>query len=211
MLSTSSATCARCGTPFQFKLRGKNRIYCSRRCNSAAHYHAKAKFVLGEPVGAAKKCEHCGAGFLKAHKRQRYCLPCSELSTANKLPGAVEWNRNYQREYQKRRRRESAAAAINARMAAGIRNSLMNGKEGRSWESLVGYTITDLMAHLERQFVDGMSWDNRADWHIDHRRPLVSFEFQTPDCPQFREAWALSNLQPLWATDNLKKGGRWAA
>lgn len=67
------------------------------------------------------------------------------------------------------------------------------------------------MAHLERQFLPGMTWENRGEWHIDHIRPLCSFQFQTPDCPQFREAWALTNLQPLWAQDNLKKGGRWAA
>lgn len=162
-------------------------------------------------IGTEFDCKHCGSKFAKQHKRQFYCPPCLELSANDQLPASKEWNRNYQREYQKRRRQESAHAAINARMAAGIRNSLANGKEGRSWESLVGYTIADLMPHLEAQFLPGMNWANRADWHIDHRRPLVSFDFQTPDCPQFREAWALTNLQPLWAVDNLKKGGRWAA
>ena len=96
-------------------------------------------------------------------------------------------------------------------MSAGILNSLQSAKSGRGWERLVGFTLTDLMAHLEAKFLPGMTWENRGDWHIDHIRPLCSFEFQTPDCPQFREAWALSNLQPLWASDNLKKGGRWIA
>src|SRR3546814_9626669 len=61
---------------------------------------------------------------------------------------------------------------------------------------------------LERQFLPGMSWDNRGEWHIDHIRPLCAFEFTSPDDPQFREAWALTNLRPLWARDNLRKGGR---
>src|SRR3546814_5744253 len=82
------------------------------------------------------------------------------------------------------------------------------GKNGRSWETLGGYTVADLMAHLERQFLPGMSWDNRGQLHIDHIRPLCSFEFTSPDDPQFREAWALTNLRPLWARDNLRKGGR---
>jgi hypothetical protein len=84
-------------------------------------------------------------------------------------------------------------------------------KAGRSWREFVPYTLEELMAHLEAKFLPGMTWDNRGEWHIDHIRPLCSFDFQTPECPQFREAWALTNLQPLWAVDNLKKGGRWAA
>lgn len=96
-------------------------------------------------------------------------------------------------------------------MTANVNNSLREGKGGRSWERLLGFTLADLMAHLEAQFLPGMTWDNRGEWHIDHIRPLCSFSFQTPDDPQFREAWALTNLQPLWAADNLRKGGRWAA
>src|SRR3546814_6097044 len=61
---------------------------------------------------------------------------------------------------------------INRRMSAGVKSSLGDGKNGRSWETLVGYTVADLMAHLERQFLPGMSWDNRGEWHIDHIRPL---------------------------------------
>lgn len=180
-----------------------------RGCRTAARTAYKRGLIGSIAIGTEFDCRHCGAKFSKAYKRQFYCSPCSALSTANKLPASKEWNRNYQREYQKRRRRKSAAAAINARMAAGIRNSLVNGKEGRSWETLVGFTVQDLMTHLERQFAEGMNWNNRSEWHIDHRRPLVSFNFETPECPQFREAWALTNLQPLWAVDNLSKGGRW--
>jgi hypothetical protein len=100
------------------------------------------------------------------------------------------------------------AFAINKRMSAGLLHSLNTAKGGRKWEALVGYTLADLMTHLEAQFLPGMSWDNRGGWHVDHIRPLCSFEFQTPDDPQFREAWALTNLRPLWAKDNLKKSGR---
>src|SRR3546814_3594325 len=57
---------------------------------------------------------------------------------------------------------------INLRMCAGVKSSLGDGKNGRSWETLVGYTVADLIAHLERQFLPGMSWDNRGEWHIEH-------------------------------------------
>lgn len=94
---------------------------------------------------------------------------------------------------------------INERMSATIRASLKGNKNGASWEGLVGYTLSDLIRHLERQFVAGMSWDNRALWHIDHIVPLASFKFMTADDPEFRAAWALTNLRPLWKADNLSK------
>jgi len=106
------------------------------------------------------------------------------------------------------KRKSNPAFTINERMSASVRQSLLLGKQGWRWERLVGFTLADLMAHLEAQFLPGMSWDNRGEWHIDHIRPLCSFDFQTPDDPQFREAWALTNLQPLWAIDNIRKGGR---
>ena len=75
--------------------------------------------------------------------------------------------------------------------------------------SLCGYTIDDLRQHLERQFVRGMSWENMGSgWHIDHIVPLSSFSFSSVTCPEFRAAWALSNLRPLWATENMSKGAR---
>lgn len=84
-------------------------------------------------------------------------------------------------------------------------------KIGRRTFDLLGYTVDDLKCHIESQFFDGMTWDNyRHDvWHIDHVRPLASFNYETPDDPEFREAWALSNLRPLWAIDNMRKGAKW--
>lgn len=81
-------------------------------------------------------------------------------------------------------------------------------KNGRAWRSLVGYSLDELKAHIERNFLPGMSWGNRKLWHIDHIRPLVSFVFDGPDHPQFKKAWALKNLRPLWAQDNMRKNKR---
>ena len=64
------------------------------------------------------------------------------------------------------------------------------------------------MTHLERQFLPGMTWGNRGEWHIDHIVPLASFTFTSPDDPEFRAAWALTNLRPLWAKDNIRKSAK---
>ena len=84
--------------------------------------------------------------------------------------------------------------------------SLKDKKGGRSWETLVDYTLKELMDHLETNFLEGMSWDNYGNWHIDHIKPVSSFNINSFDSDDFRECWELTNLQPLWAEDNLKKG-----
>jgi hypothetical protein len=93
-------------------------------------------------------------------------------------------------------------------MARRFNESLSKGKQGRSWRDFVPYTLQELVIHLELQFLPGMTWENRGQWHVDHIRPLCSFKFETPECPQFSEAWALTNLRPLWAKTNRMKSGR---
>lgn len=72
----------------------------------------------------------------------------------------------------------------------------------------VGCSYEQLVEHLESQFVEGMTWENYGlrGWHIDHIKPVCSFDHTDTD--EVRECWHYSNLQPLWAIDNWKKGGR---
>jgi hypothetical protein len=67
---------------------------------------------------------------------------------------------------------------------------------------IVGCTPEFLKEHLERQFMEGMSWDNQGKWHIDHKIPLSSAKTEE----EIYKLCHYSNLQPLWAEDNLKKG-----
>lgn len=71
---------------------------------------------------------------------------------------------------------------------------------------LLGYSIEELMIHLEALFTVGMTWDNYGEWHVDHKIPMNSFQFESTDDIEFKECWKLSNLQPLWGPDNLTKG-----
>lgn len=90
-------------------------------------------------------------------------------------------------------------------MKTAVRLSLLGAKAGRKWEALAGYTVEDLKLHLERQFTKGMTWANMGEWHIDHIIPKASFSFTTADEPEFKACWALTNLRPLWATENHSK------
>lgn len=93
-------------------------------------------------------------------------------------------------------------------MSAAIQHAIKAQKAGRKWEALVGYTVHDLMQHLEAQFKPGMNWENQGSyWHIDHIRPKSWFDQLDP--AQFKACWALKNLQPLEAIENIKKGNRY--
>jgi hypothetical protein len=97
---------------------------------------------------------------------------------------------------------------LNKNIRYKIWESLKGNKKDNHWEDLVGYTLQDLITHLEKQFKNGMTWQNMGKWHIDHKRPISSFNFNSYDDPEFKECWALGNLQPLWASENQSKGNR---
>jgi hypothetical protein len=105
-------------------------------------------------------------------------------------------------------RRKNPKWNLHHRIASHIRAALREGKAGRRWEDLVGYTVEELQRHLERQFLPGMSWDNMSKWHVDHIVPVSSFSFSSFDDDDFRACWSLTNLRPLWARDNVSKGDK---
>jgi len=113
------------------------------------------------------------------------------------------------RSYDKRRAR--AEVRINDAIRGGITKSLCEravSKGGRRTSQILGYTSEELKAHLERQFGKGMGWHNYGEWHIDHIVPLREFKFSSLDDPEFKAAWALANLRPMWGLKNMSKGGK---
>jgi hypothetical protein len=93
---------------------------------------------------------------------------------------------------------------LRARLKLAINNNQKTGSAVRD----LGCSIEQLKQHLESKFQTGMSWDNWSfdGWHIDHIKPLASFDLT--DRKQFLEACHYTNLQPLWAKDNLAKSDK---
>ena len=113
-------------------------------------------------------------------------------------------------EKEKLRRKNDKRFHINCTMSQSISKNLSKSKQCKAWKSLVDYTLEELISHLESKFEVGMTWDNygKGGWHIDHIIPKSYFKFNSPEHPAFKAAWALSNLQPMWETDNLKKNNK---
>lgn len=111
-------------------------------------------------------------------------------------------NRDKWKKWQKAHR-----AKPKSRMVSNVRKRLKDFIKGKLGSlAHVGCTRKQLFTYIESRFTERMSWDNYGEWHIDHIRPLCSFDFN--DRTQIPIANHFTNLQPLWAIDNIKKGGK---
>lgn len=95
---------------------------------------------------------------------------------------AADWSarnadrrRDNMRRWYREKRRLDPAYRLRAAMSAYVYWCLKGGKEGRSVEAVLGYSMADLRFHLERQFLPGMTWSNYGEWHVDHIVPVASF------------------------------------
>ena len=117
---------------------------------------------------------------------------------------ARAWNmKNAKRLYKQRRARpyERLASVVRAR----IYDVLKHGYKSDRTANLIGISIKELKPYLESQFKEGMTWENYGfyGWHIDHRVPLSSFDLSNAE--EQKKAFHYTNLQPLWAKENLQK------
>lgn len=136
--------------------------------------------------------------------------PEKRRATIRKCREKNREERNASRQkYAKRRYQTDPGFRLHKSISARVYSSLAGNKAGRSWETLVGYTVNDLKRHLESLFRPGMTWKNHGKWVMDHVRPIASFSFTSPDDAAFKECWALENLQPLWVAENLRKYDKW--
>ena len=95
-----------------------------------------------------------------------------------------------------------------ARKCCDMVRKCLRAKDERTYK-IIGYTSQELITHLESQFEEDMSWDNygnkKGDWSIDHTRPISTFDANAP----INEINALSNLRPMWHSENCRKRNKW--
>lgn len=114
--------------------------------------------------------------------------------------------------YKKRRYAEESGYRIGVGLSNRI-NKVLRGvggvKSARTLE-LLGCPVVWLEAHLESLFQSGMTWENYGPmWHVDHIKPCAAFDLTDPEQQKICFHW--TNLQPLFAIENLQKGDKYAA
>ena len=118
-----------------------------------------------------------------------------------------EYSKKYLSKYEKKRRKIDP----NFKLIKYTRSRIWSGLKGRykskSTIKLLGCSIEECWQHLESKFQPGMTRENHGLWHVDHIRPCASFDLTDPE--QQKICFHYTNLQPLWAEDNLKKGARY--
>ncbi len=182
----------------KFTPTGRKQKYCRSACNSKS-------YRLRHPDRVKKTKRKYREGNIEKVLKQR-----RDWYTSDKKKRAQyrkEKMSDYHREYWRNRRESDPMFRIKNNMRNKL-NAVCKGKRS-SLLTLLGCSFEEFREHIQSQFVEDMSWDNygKYGWHIDHIRPLDSFNLT--DSEELKEAWNYTNLQPLWAKDNLSKGSKY--
>lgn len=204
---TKSADCFRKDTRM---ISGLN-SYCKTCIATIAREKRQKVFASEKPIVFSKRCYKCketkARAFFSMERGNAdgltaICKTCRSLKHLESHAKNPDEYRRKAREANKRMMK-NPSFVIHKRVSARVGEWLRTKKGGKRTFDLIGYSLPELKVHLERQFVKGMSWDNLGKWHIDHIVPLSAF-----DESQIKEAWALPNLRPLWAKQNLTKNNK---
>ena len=184
---------------FMEKQREKNRAYQATERGQQKMREGMARFVAsGKKAESDARYAATQRGQEIAQASRRRYIEKIERETGKSYTQA-SWDRNPQAKLHSRMNTLIGTALKNV----GVRKSLRTAE-------LVGCSIKELHDHLERNFQDGMSWENysRHGWHIDHIRPSASFDLQDTEQQKTCNNWR--NLLPMWAADNISKGDHYS-
>ena len=142
-------------------------------------------------------------------KTKQYYLNNSDTINENYRKWYIENKEKriqYILQYQKKRRLNDNLFRLKCNIITSIGKSFRRkgySKKSRTHQ-ILGCTFEDFKEHLEKQFIEGMSWDNIGKWHLDHIYP-VSLAKDEEELIRLNH---YTNFQPLWASDNFKKGNK---
>ena len=183
------------------------------KCGEVKPFTEYNKNARNKTNGLQAQCRACNNIYYKANKevfternkRYRENNPEYREQYYNKNKKALNQYRN---QYGKERRAVDPSFRMLQALRSRQRTALNEGIKAASTIDLSGCTAEYVRQHLENQFTEGMSWDNYGlhGWHIDHIIPCASFDLTDPE--QQKECFHYTNLQPLWAEDNLKKSDK---
>lgn len=146
---------------------------------------------------SCKECDKLYRTKTKEHFKE-YRKKYIEINSDIVREKSREWEKNNS---EKRKKQKKEYRDKNKHIFAWkniLRNSLlrMNSKKNGHTIDLLGYSAKELKEHIEKLFTVGMYWENYGEWHIDHIKPVSSFEKDT----KVSIVNSLENLRPLWST-----------
>ena len=112
-------------------------------------------------------------------------------------------NKETRKKYMQNRIKNNVNCRVVHNISSRIRIALEGNPKLSTTKKLVGCSIKTLRNHLGQRFTKGMTWNNYGKWHIDHIKPCASFDLSKES--EQHKCFHYTNLQPLWAKDNLSK------
>ncbi len=168
-------------------------------------------------LGHVSRCKPCMNAYNKelyqSTKEEKLAYG-KEYRQKNKIKKSVYLKKYYQVHKKEilvrelNRRKVDVQCRLGCLLRSRINDVLRGKSKSLSTMKLLGCSLEYLKVYFESKFQDGMTWENRGrwGWHIDHLTPCVSFDLTKPE--EQRQCFHYTNLQPLWAKDNLIKGSK---
>ena len=144
--------------------------------------------------------EHFHKSKNSKHGVYAICKECAKEQNRTWYKKNKERAAERRREWRAKRNKDSIKY-ISELMRNQVRRYIIKGK-GETTKDIIGCEWHEVRSHIESLFIEGMSWSNHGEWHIDHIIPLAKGTTRE----ELIELNHYTNLQPLWAADNLSKG-----
>jgi hypothetical protein len=145
---------------------------------------------------------------LKTYRKNLYALNSEEAKKLVKLWRSENRDRfnSYRREYKKSKREKDPFFKLRQTLSNRTTTAfkLKGWSKNSKTQEMLGADYKTVMNHIESRFKKGMTWDNQGEWHIDHIIPLSSAKTEQ----ELIELCHYTNLQPLWAEENMSKGDK---
>jgi hypothetical protein len=182
------------------------------KCKGHPSHHRTLHETIEGVTG--KKCCSCKSWYPLVE--YNYCkshwdnlrVECKKCLTEWRKENRKKINQKF-KQYEKKRKLTDPefklVKTLRTRLGSALRKQ--NSNKNNTTNELLGCSISFLKTYISEKFKDGMTWNNHGEWHIDHIKPCASFNLL--DDEEQKKCFHYTNLQPLWASENLSKGCRY--
>lgn len=230
--------CKNCKNKYTRSLNSREKTFLETKICTKCKVVKDVKFFSKNcrtPSGLGSHCKQCSHEYDLARKIQKdhaifmkTCSSCLETKLSNEFSKSArssdgyrsacktcdkkvrektkDYRSNYARKKIAFKRKNDPFFLIKDRARGLIYDSLRRYgyKKGSRTEKIIGISFLEFKSYIESKFLEGMCWEKRGEWHIDHIVPLSTAKNED----DVIKLCHYTNLQPLWAKDNLKKGSK---